>query len=122
MSGRKPTLGYPSRTEAVLALRRDKLPTSAIAARIGIEPKTVVALEASASRSRVLVSEGYRTIIFSPDVLRRLRPAAAQRDVTVNELVRRIVDAVVDDGLVEAVLDDCLGAAPPNLPVQSPRK
>jgi hypothetical protein len=107
VSGRKPTLGYPSRTEAVLALRKERLSTAAIAQRVGIEPKIVTALEASGKRSRELASDGYRTVLFPPDLLRRLRPFAVRRDVSVNELARRIIEAAVDDGIVDAVLDDC---------------
>lgn len=106
MSGRKPTLGYPSRTEAVLALRRQGLGTSVIAQRIGIAPKTVAALEDSAARSRELVRSGARTILFDPDLLRGLRPHAARRGTSVNEIARRILHAVIDDELVDAVLDD----------------
>jgi hypothetical protein len=108
MSGRKPTLGYSSRTEAVLALRQEEVPIAEIAARIGIEPKTVVALELSGARSRRLAADGSRTILFPPDILRRLEPHAAQRQVSVNELARSIVETVVDEGLIDAVLDDRL--------------
>jgi hypothetical protein len=106
MSGPKPTLGYPSRTSAVLALRQERLSTAAIAVRIGIDPKTVVALEVSASRSRQMVREGARTVVFPPDLLRRLRPHAARRGVTVNALARCILETALDEGLVDAVLDD----------------
>lgn len=105
MSGHKPTLGYPSRTAAVVALRGQRLGTTEIAARIGIEPKTVIALEVSASRSKTR-AEGSRTVLFSIDLLDRLSPHAARRGVSANTLARQIVETVLDDGIVDAVLDD----------------
>lgn len=52
MGAPKPTLGYPSRTDAVHAMRAQGLDARAIGDRIGIPPETVTALEASASRER----------------------------------------------------------------------
>lgn len=101
----KPTLGYPSRTAAVLALRAQRLPTDKIAARIGIEPKTVIALEVSAGRARHM-AQSCRTVLFPLDVLDQLGPHAARRGTTANELARRIVETVLDDKMVDAVLDD----------------
>lgn len=104
-----PTLGYPSRTEAVLALRAQRLSTRQIAHAIGIEQKTVLALEHSAGRKtrapRPAEQLG-RTIVFPVDVLDALAPHAAKRGVHVNSLARLIVTTVVDEDLVDSVLDD----------------
>jgi len=126
MSGRKPTLGYPSRTEAVLALRGKGLDTSEIAESIGIEIKTVVALECSAARSarrhkRPSEQQG-RTIVFPVDVLGSLRPHAQARGITVNKMVRDIVAAVADDELVDAILDDTDGRAPADQTIPDARE
>ncbi len=51
MAGPKPTLGYPSRTAAVLGLRDQSLTDQKIARRIGITTACVSALECSALRS-----------------------------------------------------------------------
>lgn len=105
----KPTLGYASRTDAVIALRRQSLSTNEIAARLGIEHKTVTALEHSAGRPRRRprpAEEMGRTILFPIDILDALRPHAARRGMHVNQLARRIVEQVVDDGIVDAVMDD----------------
>lgn len=106
----KPTLGYASRSDAVVALRGQGLETKQIADRIGIEPKTVTALESSAARShrRALrpAEEHGRTILFPIDVLNRLRRPAERRGIHPNRLARLIVEAVVDGALVDAVLDD----------------
>lgn len=103
-------LGYPSRSDAVLALRGKGLTTRQIADQIGVEPKTVSALEHSALRSskrRARPAEEHgRTILFPVDLLDRLRPAAARRGIHANQLARLIVETVVDDGLIDSVLDD----------------
>ena len=108
MGAPKPTLGHPSRSAAVIDLRQKGLDYHEIAARIGVPPKTVAALESSAGRARKRrpAEANGRTVVFPIDLLERLQPHAAARNVTVNELARRIVDTVIDDNLVGAVLDD----------------
>ena len=101
-----PTLGYPTRTAAVQALAANGLHTSEIARRIGIEEKSVSALLCSARRSKRPAEKNGRTVLFPIDILNALRIAAAKRNISVNELARRIVEAVADDGLIDAVLDD----------------
>ena len=104
----KPALGYPTRTEAVHALRKQGLTTREIAQRIGISASSVTALElGGAGRRAVRPSEQHgRTVVLSIDVLDALRPAAERRKITVAELVRRIVATVADEGIVDAVMDD----------------
>ena len=111
MAGPILTLGHPTRTAAVAALRQQGLSTSAIARRIGIEPKTVTALEASASRrTRTQRREpelpSWNTVAIDHDVLRALRPHAARRNVTVTALARQLLATLADDDLVDALLDD----------------
>jgi hypothetical protein len=108
MGSPKPALGYPSRTAAVLALRADSVPTTEIAERLGIEAKTVAALENSAARSRALAAEGNRTILFPPELIEALMPHAARRGISANALARRLIETVVESELVDAVLDDCV--------------
>lgn len=110
MGAAKRTLGFASRTEAVLNLRADGLSTRQIADRIGIEEKTVTALEHSAGRAKVRPARpaeiNGRTILFPRDVLDRLAPHAAKRGIHPNSLARMIVKIVVDEGLVDSILDD----------------
>jgi hypothetical protein len=50
-----------------------------------------------------------RTVLISTEALERLRPHARRRNLEVNELIRRLVTEILDDGLVDAVLDDGRG-------------
>jgi transcriptional regulator with XRE-family HTH domain len=104
----KPTLGYPSRTAAVLALRSAGLSSREIADKVGISTATVTALEHSAGRPRKSrpAEEMGRTVLFPTDVLDSLGPHAAKRNMHPNALARLIVETVVDDDMVDAVLDD----------------
>ncbi len=109
MGAAKPCLGYASRTDAVLALRTSGLTTRQIAARIGVEEKTVTALEHSAGRPRRTprpAEQLGRTILFPIDILDSLGPHAARRGIHPNSLARQIVETVVDEGLIDSVLDD----------------
>ncbi|MCW3783567.1 hypothetical protein [Defluviimonas salinarum] len=47
-----------------------------------------------------------RTVVFPTDALDRLKPHAERREISVNELLRRVVDVIVDDGLIDGILDD----------------
>jgi hypothetical protein len=109
MGAPKPALGYPSRTAAVLGLRQQGLSTTQIANALGIENKTVCALELGSSRPRREPSPSTmlgRTVVIPIDVLDALGPHAARRCISVNSLARLIVSTVVDDNMVDAVLDD----------------
>lgn len=106
-----PCLGYRSRTEAVFALRSQGLPTQEIARRVGIEPKTVTALEASqnrkdATRIQPTALPSWNTVAIDADTLRALRPHAARRGITVTTLARNLLIVLADDDLVDALLDD----------------
>lgn len=109
----KPTLGYPTRSAAVLSLLSEGLTTRDIAARLSISTATVSALAISARRARddgrrqKRPSEALaRTVVITTDVLSALRPHAAKRDITVNALVRRLIETIADEGMVDAILDD----------------
>ncbi|MCR5855969.1 hypothetical protein [Mesorhizobium sp. J428] len=112
MSGAIATLGYSSRTEAVLAMRRQGRTTREIAEAIGIDVKTVSALECSAARWPKHAGDHVPRPSFdvvasiSLNTRQRLRPAAAARQMNVEQLMRLIIEKVAEDGLVDAVLDD----------------
>lgn len=109
MAAAIPTAGFATRTEAVLAMRASGHTTRQIAAALGIEPKTVSALECSAVRAakrsgpRVTMGRG---VLLPMEVLNRMRRPAAKRGVEPHELAVRIIRAVVLEGMIDAVLDD----------------
>ncbi|WP_407496808.1 hypothetical protein [Pseudooceanicola sp. MF1-13] len=47
-----------------------------------------------------------RTVLVPNDILHQLKPAADQRGISVNELVRRLLDTAAFDSLVDAILDE----------------
>jgi hypothetical protein len=106
----KPTLGFSSRTEAVLALRAKGHTTNEIAARVGIDHKTVTALEHSAGRVKKRASRpaemNGRTVLFPVDILDRLEPHAARRGIHRNSLARMIVEIAVEERLIDSIMDD----------------
>lgn len=106
----KPTLGYATRTDAVIGLRALGMNTPEIAARLGIATKTVAALESSRGRTRTPKTdrpEGLgRAVLIPSDVLAALGPHAARRGLHPNSLARVILSTVVDEGMIDAVLDD----------------
>ncbi|WP_421907088.1 hypothetical protein [Mameliella sp.] len=112
MGAPKPTLGFPSRTAAALALRADGQSDPQIAKRIGISLNALSGLFASAERLKTAkrairpAEVNGRTVLFPKDILDRLVPHATGRGISVNELCRRLVETAVEDGMIDAVLDD----------------
>lgn len=105
-----PTLGYRSRSEAVCSLRAQGLSRQEVADKIGIDVGKVAALETSGYRAKRPAEASARTIVVPIDTLERLRPFADFRQISVNALVRRLLDHIADDKLVDPILDDAEGA------------
>ncbi len=105
MGAPKPTLGYPTRTDAVIALRKLNMTDVQIAEQLGIHPNTVSALIHSHKRKRQ-ADELQRTVRVDIDAIEQLRPAAEARGIQPNELIRRLVATIADEGLTDAILDD----------------
>jgi len=109
MSKPIPTLGYPSRTAAVMALKKKGYPEREIAERIGIPIERVSALAISGRKAKKYdgsVARPERTILLSAADYRSLSAPAAERGITVIQLVNRLLTVLVDDDLVNVVLDD----------------
>lgn len=105
----KETHGYESRTAAVLAYRKAGRSHGWIAQQIGIAAKTVSALECSARRHKAenkTPDSAIPTCSLPVGVRERLRPHARARDIPVDRLIIRLVEAVALGDLVDAVLDD----------------
>jgi len=108
MGAAKPALGYESRTAAVVALRNAGRTREWIAGQLGIDVKTVSALECSGRRAREPQRDFARPSAgsFPLDIRQMLRPHAVAREISVDALIRQIVERVAVDDLVDAVLDD----------------
>jgi len=113
MGSPQPSGCYRSKTDHVLALSKAGVDDKSIAALVGICPTSVSALRASAKRRGLKNggrSRGWegnnRQIAIGKDVLEHLRPHAQRRNVTPNELARRLLAQIVDDNMIDAVLDD----------------
>lgn len=101
MVAAKPIGRWPSRTAAVADLRRQGLSPVQIAERLGIGRSTVYALMRDIDRSH-----GADTVRISAEIGRQMIDEAAWRDLTVGQLALRIIETVVTEGLIAAVLDD----------------
>lgn len=94
-----PTLGYPTRTAAVLALRAQGKSNQDIARAAGISTNHVAQIYSMSVRQTTLVR-------VSRGTLERLRPLADKRRVAVEVLAQQIIETVAAENLAEAVLDD----------------
>lgn len=120
MTAAIPTLGFPSRKAAIAALHAQGLQHCEIGNRLRGAGHFVTDSSISATlRACGLISHnpsrlrtgksrsGQKTIVFEKRILRRLEADADARGISVNALVRWLIDTIAEDGgLVNAVLDD----------------
>jgi hypothetical protein len=108
MGAPKACLGYRSRTEAVLTLRRQGLTTAEIAERTGIDAGNIPALEQSAARSiaRSAQPRPDTAVLLPPRIMEALKPHAERRRIKPGFLAFLILETVVAEKLVDSVLDD----------------
>lgn len=101
-----PTLGYPSITTAILALRQQSKSDDEIARLLKMKPCRV-RLFARATTDRKPRNPWGR-ITIDRELARPLEEAAQRRGLLLGQLVARIVETVANDehGLVNAILDD----------------
>lgn len=101
---RKPTLGYPSRKDAILALHDQGKRTADIALMLGKSQSYVAGVLSEAARTRRNLPDH---VVIGLNTLNALRPAAVRRGMTPKELCQRLIEVIAADGdLVRAVLDD----------------
>jgi DNA-binding transcriptional regulator LsrR (DeoR family) len=96
-----PTLGYPSRLAAVLALKAQGMRNFEIAATLGVSRNVVGAFVHYGLKS----DPDTVRIAIPGDIVRSLRVHAKARGVTVADLARAILEAGCD-GCVVALLGD----------------
>lgn len=101
--GKTPTLGYPSRSAAVTALRKECRSTREIAELIGVTQKTVLAMD---QYNRSKATRNHQLIKVSPEVFQSLVRASRKRHLPVEQLTNRVLEIIVGDGLLEAIIDD----------------
>ena len=99
--GGKPTLGYPTRYQAIMALADEGLTIPQIAERIGSNRRAVSCLIRYVRNKNGF--QGYHRTAFTV--------AAKRRGITVNELEAYILDVVARENLFDAILDDRQEAA-----------
>lgn len=100
----KPSCGYESRSAAIRDMLEQNVERTEIAKQLGVPLTRYTALQCSALRS---VNKRERPAVpLSKDMLEKARRTARRRDMTVNDLIRQIVEVVISEDMVDAVLDD----------------
>lgn len=106
----KPCMGHPTRTQAVLALAGQGLTTPEIARLISADapgdPVTVVKVSRllCAARKKALVSP--ITLWLGSASYDQLAQEAARRGSRADHLACRLIETVLADNLIDAILDD----------------
>lgn len=110
----KPVLGYPSRSAAAKALRDQGRSWNEVGQQIGVTAKIARTLAHGVTRKRESTIE--TAIGISPEAAVKalipyhmresFRDHAARRGVSQARLIQTILDKVIEDDLVDAVLDD----------------
>lgn len=101
-----PTLGYRTRTDAVMALKAQGHGTKAIAKMIGITRSNVEVFARHARRRGTLLPVQTMETVLGKKVRDQLMADARKRRVTVDRLIVLLIIAIAEDNLVGAVLDD----------------
>jgi len=107
-----PTLGFETRTEAVVALRGEGKSREEVARELKTTANNVKNLEAYAAKTPAVLKarrkqqQDRRRITISDPTVDTLERHALARSITFQELARRLLDAIARDGLVDNVLDD----------------
>lgn len=96
----QPTLGYPSKSAAIIGLRREGLTEREISVKLGIKPNTVTSMECRArQREKALLK-------IDRNIYEDLRRVAWKRGITPEILGAKLLTVIVADGLIDAILDD----------------
>ncbi|WP_297773073.1 helix-turn-helix domain-containing protein [uncultured Roseovarius sp.] len=100
----------------VIPLAREGVPASDIARRLGVTPNRIHAVLARLRRQGAEFppvrlgapcrKQGARLTRLNSDLREGLEPHAIARGMSVKEMALRLLDIVIRDGLVDAILDD----------------
>lgn len=102
---REPIMGYRTKTEAVHAMRSSGMMPRHIAEALQMTKGQVKALIWHAQKNRP-DRFAIATLEMPEQVLVQLRPFAAKRNMDGETLAVRLLARCIEDGLVDAVLDD----------------
>ena len=100
-----PTLGYRSRVDAVAALHAKGMSFEQIGAAIGLSRRNARRVWSSRTRARTMDAT-YRNVRVPRDTLDALSHDAAARGVTVNVLVRELLDEIAGSNLTATLLGE----------------
>ncbi len=103
MANPKPVLGYPSHTVAMLALQAQGLSRADIAGVLECTENTVKVL---LHKARVRTRAGKMDVAIGLVAMSVLAAAALDRGVKANALASAILQRVLEDDLIAAVMDD----------------
>jgi len=110
-----PVGGFASKKQAICSLAADGWTSREIADHLAL-PIGSVSVTVSRwrkHRARGDVPAERRSVSIHQDALDALEDAALVRQITVADLVRRLIDVIADERLVDAILDDgVLGEQP----------
>jgi predicted transcriptional regulator len=104
----QPVLGYRSKSAAIRAMKAEGLSSAEIGQRIGMSGSAVSQL-AYCVRKRAdspQSDEKRQRVYMAPYMIAALKPHADKRGIAATTLVQRIVIALLEDNLIDAVLDD----------------
>lgn len=104
----KPVMGYPSQTAAIRALRAQGMGCAEIARLLGMKLKDVtsVAITATKHRPKSFAFDKPQQVYLGIETIAALKPHADVRGIMPTKLVQMLIDTLVRDGMVDAVLDD----------------
>lgn len=105
MTEPKPTLGYPSKSAAIVALQEQGWKLREIGDRLGMTERQASSL-ATRYRQREKRKAGERTLVLDPLLHTDLRRHAVHYGTSVEQLVFRLLMVIVSDKLVDAILDE----------------
>jgi hypothetical protein len=99
----KPTMGYPTRRDAIIAMHADGKTQKEISTALRVTKGYVSGVLSEAGRTRRTL-HSYVTI--PADTLAMIQDDADRRGVHVKELAARLLTKTAQDGLVDAIMDD----------------